>query len=341
MNQAESVVVGGGEKRSVLPMNQSLRIGESLQSKNGLFCAGVQPDGNLCVYRTDLDKGGVYLWGTQAVGSGGKFFAIVQSDGNLCVYHGTDASTRGNWLWGSQATAGGGKFFLILQDDGNLCVYKGSGPDEQGDLVWHAGRTDAVKEVTEIISLNYDLDRAEVTTEGISDLYKETVQNNTGQTQSSTLTGSVSASETSGWSDSFGFKIGLKTSFKTGVPCIADGKVEMSVELSNTYTWNGSNTNTKSWGFSTPIQVPANTALSAIISACRSTIVVPYTQIAILEFYSGAKTKVRIEGKYKGSHCHDLTVSFRTGSLSGGAGMLKSATQTSTRPLGITSQAYA
>jgi hypothetical protein len=306
-------VAQAATRRSVLPMNQPLRIGDALHSKNGLFFAGVQPDGNLCVYRTDLDKGGVYLWGSQAVGAGGKFFAIVQGDGNLCVYHGADTSSQGPWLWGSQKTAGGGKFFLILQDDGNLCVYKGSGPESQGDLVWHANRTDSLKDVSEIISLVYDLDRAETTPEGFSDLYKETVHNNTAQTQSSSITGSISVSETSGWSDTLGFKVGVSTSFKTGVPCIAEGKVTVSVEMSNTYTWNGSTTNTKTWGFSTPVSVPAHSKMSAVVSAHRSTIVVPYSQIAIFEFASGVKTKMRVDGKYKGTHCHDLTVSFNNG----------------------------
>lgn len=325
-------ILHAADRHSVLPMNQSLRVGDALYSKNGLFVAGVQPDGNLCVYRVDLDKGGVYLWGSQALGDGGKFFTIVQADGNLCVYHGADTSSQGKWLWGSQVTAAGGKFFLVLQDDGNLCVYKGTGLENQGDLVWNAGCTDSLKDVSEIISLTYDLARAETTPEGISDLYKETVHNNTAQTQTSSITGSVSVSETSGWSDTLGFKVGVSTSFKTGVPFIAEGKVTVSVEVSNTYTWNNSTTTTKTWGFNTPVSVPANSSVSAVVSASRSTIVVPYAQIVILEFKSGVKVKARIDGKYKGSHCHDLTVSFNNAALKGVAG------ETTRRALEITSE---
>lgn len=323
------------EKKSVLPMNQALHVGDTLYSKNGLFFAGVQPDGNFCVYRSDMDKGGVWLWGSQVTGDGGKFYAVLQSDGNFCVYYGAEPVEHPRWLWGTQQLAGGGQFFLVLQDDGNLCIYKGKGLADRGELVWNSGNTDSVEKITEIIGLVYDLDQRQQKTDGKSNLYNETVSNKTPQPQIVTLSGSASATETSAWSDSLGFLTNVKTSFNPGVPYItANGKVVISLDAGN-FVWNGSTTVTKTWNFSTPVSVPANSAVSAEVSATRSTLIVPYTQTVALEYKSGVKVKTKIDGTYKGSQCHDFTVSFTPVSSTGHA------STPSTRPLEITAESLA
>ncbi len=299
-----------GSKGSMLKTDQFLSTNDYLVADNGLFFAIQQSDGNLCVYRGSGpgdNKG--YLWGTQKTAPGGKFFAIQQSDGNLCVYKGSGPGDNQGYLWGTQKTAQGGKFFAILQGDGNLCVYKGTGPADNQGYLWGTQAIDPVVDV-EISRIDYDVNAATILRSGPAELYRQTVVNGSGQAQSSTISGSETVSETSGWSDSLAVKVGVSTGFKTGIPFVAEGKVTVSLEVTNTYTWNGSTTTSKTWGFNTPVSVPPHSSIVAFVSATLSTIAVPYTLSGTFILKSGARVPGKVQGTYTGTNSHDLTVTF-------------------------------
>jgi hypothetical protein len=297
-------------KGSFLKTGEYLGTNDYLVADNQLFFAIQQGDGNLCVYRGSGpgDNHGL-LWDTHATAGGGKFFAVLQADGNFCTYRGSGPGSQGSWLWGSQATAPGGVFFAALQGDGNLCVYKGKDPGDNKGYVWGTQAIDPVADF-EIATLDYDVNGAKVLQSGPAELYRQTVRNDSQYPQSSTITGSQSVSETSGWSDSLAVKVGVSTSFKTGIPFVAEGKVQVSVEVTNTYTWNGSKTSTKTWGFNTPVSVPAKTVIIGLVSATLSTIAVPYTMKGSFILRSGVRIPGTIQGTYLGTNSHDLTVTF-------------------------------
>jgi hypothetical protein len=169
--------------------------------------------------------------------------------------------------------------------------------------------TDPVEDV-EIASIEYDVAAAKTLQSGPAELYHQTVRNDTMQSQTSSITGSAMVSETSGWSDALAVKVGVSTSFKTGVPFIAEGKVQVSLEVTNTYTWNGSTTNTKAWGFNTPVTVAPHTVVVGLVSATLSTIAVPYTLKGTFLLKSGARIPGAVTGIYTGTNSHDLTVTF-------------------------------
>ena len=168
---------------------------------------------------------------------------------------------------------------------------------------------DPIKDVV-ISQIVYDVKNANTLGSGPAELYRQTLMNGSSVPQTNSISGSVSISETSGWSDSLGFKIGVKTSFNTGIPYVADGKVDVSAEISNTYTWNGSTTKTKTWGFNSPVTVPPYTVINAIVSATVSTIAVPYTLKGTFVHESGARVPGDIKGIYTGSNSHDLTITY-------------------------------
>lgn len=297
-------------KGSFLTTGQLLTTSDYLVSTNGLFFAIIQSDGNFCVYRGSGpgDNHG-YLWGTQQLADGGQFFAIVQADGNFAVYKGTGPSDNRGYVWSLAKTAPGGQFFAVMQNDGNFCLYKGTGPADNHGFVWGTMAIDPVEDM-QIASVEYDVAAAKVLQSGPAELYRQTVRNNTTQAQTSSITGSATVSETSGWSDSLAVKVGVSTSFKTGVPFIAEGKIQVSLEVTNTYTWNGSTTTTKTWGFNTPVNVPPHTVIVGLVSATLSTIAVPYTLHGIFLLKSGAKIPGVVSGIYTGTNSHDLTVTF-------------------------------
>ena len=86
----------------------------NLLSKNGLFSASMQRDGNFVVYQ----QGGIALWNSGTSGKGtGPFRLDMQTDGDLVIY---DKNNKYTW---SSNTYGKGGRKLILQDDGNLVLY--------------------------------------------------------------------------------------------------------------------------------------------------------------------------------------------------------------------------
>lgn len=299
-------------KGSFIALNQVLATNDYLVSNNRAFFAIMQGDGNLCVYRgsaPDANKG--FLWGALNKSQpNGAYFTVMQGDGNLCVYKGTGPADNQGFIWGAlNKSQPNGAYFAVMQDDGNLCVYKGSSPSDNQGFVWGSMATDPVVDI-EISSIDYDVAAAKIIKSTPADLYRQSVVNNTPQTQTSSISGSEAVSEMSGWSDSLAVKVGVSTSFKTGIPFIAEGKITVSLDVTNTYTWNGSTTRTKTWSFNTPVTVPANTTYVALIAATVTTISVPYTLSGTLILKSGARVAGIINGIYTGSNSHDLTVTY-------------------------------
>ncbi len=302
---------------SVLPVGQFLAVNDWVTSPQRLFFAIQQSDGNFCVYRgsgPSDNHGG--LWCSDHHPGEGQYFAIQQSDGNFCVYRGSGPADNHGGVWCSDQHPGEGSYFAVIQDDGNFCVYRGGGLSDNRGGVWCTMHTDPVKDFR-INRIDYDVAQAQVLKSGPAQLYRQTVRNSTPSAQESTIAGSESVEETKGWSDSLGITVGVSTSFECGVPLVAEGKVDVSVEANNTYTWNGSITTHKEWSWSTPVAVPPGGNASVVIAATLSTIAVPYTLTGTVVFSSGTTMPGTVRGLYTGTNSHDLTVDYAVADASG------------------------
>jgi hypothetical protein len=298
---------------SILTQGGYLTTNQYLVSPNGCFFAIIQGDGNFCVYRGSgpANNGGALWCCASKARAAGDYFVAMQADGNLCVYPGTPAHPTGGAVWCiADKARPAATYGLYMQDDGNLCVYSGS-PTQQS-YVWGTQATDPVTDVTAITNVVYDLANAKVLSSAPEDLYSLKVPNSTSVQQTQTISQTVGVTETEGWSDTLGIKVGVKTNFKVGVPFIAEGKVEVSAEVSNTYTWNGSTTTTKTWAFNVNLVVPAKTTIQVLISSTISVITVPYALTGTVVYKSGATCVLTMPGVYKGSSSHDLTVTYNT-----------------------------
>lgn len=162
----------------------------------------------------------------------------------------------------------------------------------------------------EISGIVYDVDNATILSSGPAELYRQRLENNSSVQQSSTISGSESVTETTGWSDSLGIMVGAKTKFKTGVPFLAEAEIELSMELTTTFTWNGSESKSKTWSFDCPVVVPPYSVIVGLVAATVSTIAVPYTLKGTMVHRSGARVPCDIHGIYTGTNSHDLTVTF-------------------------------
>lgn len=290
---------------SFLQNGQSLAENQSLISANGCFTAVMQGDGNFCVYRNVANGGVLWAWAGSPQ-SGGPFTAAMQSDGNFVIY----AAQKPNALWASLKMALPlGEYFLTMQPDGNLVVYAGT-PASAGAAIWASSKMDAPVSFT-AQSITYDLDNATMSAPEPMDLYTQTVSNSTNTTQASTITGTKGVSETVGWANAFGVKVGVKTTLTTGVPLVVEGKLEISAEVTDTFTWNESTTTTTTVAFSAPVSVPPGETYQVTIIATNANYSVPYTLTGVYTLTSGIQVPGVMQGVYTGSNVSDTHVEYK------------------------------
>jgi len=127
----------------------------------------------------------------------------------------------------------------VLDDDGNFCVYKVT-DDHKNPRLWQSGHTDPAVDY-DITGLEFDIKAVKF----IGDPRESSIDSGTAENQSDKanvpleIGATTSTAITSGWSDSLAIKVGVKSTFKTGIPFVGEGTVEVSLETTNTYTWNG------------------------------------------------------------------------------------------------------
>jgi hypothetical protein len=284
--------------------------GDYLVSANGLFCVCLNDDGNLCISRGSTPDSSQTIWCSGNVKSKGlSHCAYLHDNGNLCIYNSELPDSKTNTWCSKNCGPVGSPHCAYLHDDGNLCIYNSEWPNGK-TCMWCSGPTDPLVDISEITKIEYDLNAAKILQSGPAELFRQTVVNQTDELQTSSVNGSASVTETSGWSDSLAVKIGISTTFVTKVPFIFEGKVTASVEVTNTYTWNGSTSKTKTWGFNTPVNVPPHSTRVCLISVTNSTISVPYKLMGIALLKSGRRLPITIHGVYIGSNSHDLLVTI-------------------------------
>ena len=107
-----------------LKEHHSFAVNEDLVSRNGMFKAKLQSDGNLVVIK---NKGKEILWASQTAGKSADSLAIRA--GHVALYHGKHAV----WSTGVHKKAAS-PIKLVMQNDGNLVQY-----NQWGKAMWTSG----------------------------------------------------------------------------------------------------------------------------------------------------------------------------------------------------------
>jgi hypothetical protein len=163
----------------------------------------------------------------------------------------------------------------------------------------------------EVSNIAYDVAAAKILFSGPKELYRQTLINNTDQPQTTSINGSTSVSETSGWTDTTSYKIGVSAKFTAGIPFLGDTGITVSADVTTTYSQNASTQTSRTWGFTAPVTVPKNSTIVAVVVVTTSTISVPYTLTGTILLRSGARLPGRtVNGVYTGTNSHDLTVTY-------------------------------
>ncbi len=325
MNHPSPTPAGAGPAaamvyQGMLPMNRCLTPGDYIVSLNGMFTARLDAGGRLRVERGQAGASPAALWASDARAAGGPCFALVQSDGNFCIYQGSDLAHNQGWHWGTQMTAGGGQFHAQLRNDGEFCICAGAGLHDAGEVVWRSGATDPVIRIDAIHAIDYHLADAETGLSQPASLYRETVQNAGDQKQTSNISGSVSVGDSASWSDRLAINVGVSASFSGPVPVMSGRKVTMSADSGHHFLRNGGTTAARNWGFNAPAAVPPNSAMTCVVAAVRSTVIVPYTLSGSFTLASGTRVDGTVAGTFTGTNCHDLSVTLSVAEPASAAG---------------------
>jgi hypothetical protein len=169
---------------------------------------------------------------------------------------------------------------------------------------------DPMVDFEEISKIEYDAGAAKILATSSPELYRMNVHNKFDTEQTSEISGELSWSETKGWSDTVGVKVGVKTSFKCAVPFITEGGVEVSVEASNEYTWHHSDTHDKKVSFRAPVTLPPHGNGVVLAHCTLATIAVPYALTGTFVLKSGTKWCGELHGLYTGSNGYNIEITL-------------------------------
>jgi Clostridium epsilon toxin ETX/Bacillus mosquitocidal toxin MTX2 len=290
-----------------------------LRSPNRIYFGMIQPDGKFVVHRganpeDKLDA----LWSTSVDDSaavhGASYIMLGFSHPpyqDNPVYARVVAAKNDRFydLWTSPSGQIGKTDTVkaVVEDDGNFCIYSlGEGrPSSAAKALWKSNVTDPVVEY-DLSKITYDLNAVQILgSEPVTCLTLD-AENNSDNEQTPTIGGNYSLSRTSGWSNALAVKVGIKVTGEAGVPLLAEGKVELSTEVQNTYTWNGSKTESVGYTFSAPLKLGPHERGKVVVTATSTRINVPYSGTGELHFKSGARCSRRIEGMYEGANGHSV-----------------------------------
>jgi len=204
----------------------------------------------------------------------------------------------------------------VVEDDGTFCLYGlGEGrPSSAAEVLWKSNVMDPVVEY-DMSKITYDLKAAKILGSKPATVLTLEAKNTSDNEQTPMISGTYTLSRTSGWSNALAVKVGIKVSGKTGVPFVAEGAVELSSETQNTYTWNGSETETQSYTFSAPLKLKPHEHGKVILTATNTHISVPYSGTGELVFKSGRRCSRRVEGIYEGQNGHSVQAEYTSGNM--------------------------
>eukprot|EP01121_Diplochlamys_sp_Union-15-3_P005668 TRINITY_DN159_c0_g1_i1.p1 TRINITY_DN159_c0_g1~~TRINITY_DN159_c0_g1_i1.p1 ORF type:complete len:316 (-),score=68.94 TRINITY_DN159_c0_g1_i1:53-970(-) len=150
----------------------------------------------------------------------------------------------------------------------------------------------------EIVDVKYNTSASKISQLSPLVALETTVSNPSSVDVNQTLTYEYEKSETGTWNNSAGIEIGVTTSFKTGVPFLAEGQVEVSTNASYSHEWGGESGITKKVSSSTSVTVPANSSCKAKVLILQANIDVPFTFKTKRTYIDGTVEKQPGKGIY-------------------------------------------
>lgn len=161
----------------------------------------------------------------------------------------------------------------------------------------------------QISNIEYSRD-ASVTPKGVIGLDHATLSNNSEIGQKVSITHAIQISNASTWTIAAGLKIATKTTVTAGIPFVVNGNVEVSAELSFTYTYGQTYTSTKTFQYTAEANVPPQKQLYAVVTATQCNVTVGYQATLTVLYADGTTQFTKFAGSYAGVTSYDVAVDY-------------------------------
>ena len=162
-------------------------------------------------------------------------------------------------------------------------------------------------EPLDCVRVDFDVANAKIKSIQPKSIFSQRSVNDTDAEQKPVITIRETTEQQSTFETEVGLEIGVTTSFKCGVPILAEGKVEVSAKVHTNLKWGSTNTTSQSWEASVPLTVPPHTHLRVTATVTESIMDVPFTTT-----WKSPKTgkTMTTKGIFRGLSSSDLTTNF-------------------------------
>ena len=128
-----------------------------------------------------------------------------------------------------------------------------------------------------IYNVNFRLMDARIYNQNVLTMANGDATNNTQEPNTVDIKLSYTETKTSTWNASVSVKLGVKTTFQTGVPFIAKGQIEVSAEINSAYQWGETITSTSVVETVYKVTVPPMSRVKVSLLATRGSCDVPFS----------------------------------------------------------------
>ncbi|KAG5554534.1 hypothetical protein RHGRI_012176 [Rhododendron griersonianum] len=227
---------------------------------------------------------------------------ITTGDGSVRIksdYHGRFWRRSPNWIWADNASNSTEDsdtlFWPIKVDSSNVIALRNLGNKNFCKLLTTEGKTyclnaavstitnEARLEVHEtvfsrrIYNCNYRLTDARIYGKTLLTMATGEAINYNDEPSSFSTKLSYTKTKSSTWNYSVSLKLGVKTTFETGIPYILDAKLELSAEVTGTVGWGDTETSTTTVETVYNVTVPPKTKVTVSALATQGTCDVPFS----------------------------------------------------------------
>ncbi|XP_022156054.1 uncharacterized protein LOC111023023 [Momordica charantia] len=158
-----------------------------------------------------------------------------------------------------------------------------------------------------IYNVDFHLFDARIYGENIIAMANGNAVNNTNEPNTITIRFSYTNRVTNTWSSTLSAKLGVKATFRAGIPVIAQGRVTISAEFSGEYTWGETRETTDEIETTHTVVVPPMTKMTVSLLATQGYCDVPFSYYQRDVLMNG-ETVIELyeDGLYTGANCYNF-----------------------------------
>jgi hypothetical protein len=162
-------------------------------------------------------------------------------------------------------------------------------------------------EPLEMTGITFDVQNAVIQSTQPRGIFTQKSKNSSDTQQNPSVSFNETVEEQATFESEVGLEIGASTSFSSGVPILAEGKVEVSAKVHTNLKWGRTNTTSHTFAANVPLSVPPHTTLMVTATVTESILSVPFTTT-----WKSLKTgnTMTAKGVFKGLSCADLATSY-------------------------------